>query len=159
MIRYPARIALLVLCAAALAKPALADIAAMGRLTKAMVLEAAGYYRSVSFDEAVTAFSDLESERWLRQPFHLHMFGMRADGMVWADNIFHELVGVDFSQVFDLEGVQFGKQILERTAETTEPVTIQIRFLSPATGNETISVGSCMRPEPENVLCSWSELE
>jgi hypothetical protein len=148
-----------VLCATTFVKPALADIAAMGSLTRAMVLEAADYYRSVPFDQAATAFNDLESERWLRQPFHLHMFGMHADGMVWADNIFHELVGVDFSLVYDLEGVQFGKQILERTAASSEPITIQIQFLSPATGNETISVGSCIRPEPDNVLCSWSELE
>ncbi|MEZ5934577.1 MAG: hypothetical protein R3F54_22075 [Alphaproteobacteria bacterium] len=159
MFRTLVQVGVLVACATAFIKPALADIAAMRKLTRAMVLEAAEYYRSVPFDEAQAAFNDLTSERWLRQPFHLHMFGMHADGMVWADNIFHELVGVDFSLVYDLEGVQFGQEILERTAESTEPITVQIRFLSPATGNETISVGSCMRPEPDHVLCSWSEQE
>ncbi len=140
-------------------QPVQADVKAMERLTKAMVLEAADHYRSVSFEEAEAAFNGLRSDRWLRQPFHLHMFGMHADGMVWADNIFHELVGVDFSLVYDLEGVQFGKEILERTAETQEPIMIQIKFLSPATGDETVSVGNCLRPDPENVLCSWSEQE
>jgi len=140
-------------------QPAHADIAAMGRLTNAMVLEAADYYRSVSFAEAEAAFNDLSSDRWLSQPYHVHMFAMRADGMVWADNIFHEFVGVDFSLVYDLDGLQFGKEILERTAGTSDTIKIEIKFLSPETGNETVGIGSCLRPDPENVLCSWSEQE
>jgi len=136
-----------------------ADVAAMGKMTRAMVLEAADYFHSVPFKKAEAAFNDLQSDRWLKQPHHIHMFAMRTDGMVWADNVFHEFVGVDFSQVYDLDGFQFGKAILERTAETDEPIVVNIKFLSPANGNETIGLGTCLRPDADNVLCSWSEQE
>lgn len=137
-----------------------ADVTSMARLTKSMVLEARGYYQSVPFEEARVAFNERKPGRWLRQPYHLHMLGMRSDGMVWADNVFHEFVGLDFGTVTDLDGLPFGRLILENTDKSgTEPYQIDIKFISPANGDVTVGVGNCLRPDPDNVICSWSEQE
>lgn len=157
MFRCLVGLSLAAVFAAGLIKPVLADAMAMSRLTKAMVLEAADYYRSVSFEEARATFNDQKSDRWLRQPFHLHMFGVSADGIVWADNIFHEFVGVDFSLVYDVEGFAIGRNVIEQASATSEPSKHRTKFLSPVTNDETLSIGHCLRPDPDNIICAWSE--
>lgn len=137
--------------------PAKADPVAMRSLTKAMVLEARDYYQSVEFETAVTTFNDVTSERWLRDPFHLHLFGMHANGDVWADNVFTALVGSNFISVADFDGKPFGKMIAENTPKDGTVYQIDIRFTSPGSGEIVPGVGSCLRPDEDNILCSWSE--
>ncbi|MGH1482402.1 MAG: hypothetical protein ACRBM6_27380 [Geminicoccales bacterium] len=141
----------------ALATPAEADPIAMRNLTKAMVLEARDYYETVSLEEATAAFNDVTSERWLREPFHLHLFGMNANGDVWADNVFTALVGTNFIHFADFDGKPFGKMIAENTPQDGSVYQIDIRFTSPGTGEIVPGVGSCLRPDADNILCSWSE--
>lgn len=141
----------------AMATPAKADPVAMRNLTKAMVLEARDYYQSVDFETVTTTFNDLTSERWLRDPFHLHLLGMHADGQVWADNVFTALVGTDFRAVADFDGRPFGKMIADNTPRDGSVYQIDIRFTSPGSGEIVPGVGSCLRPDEDNIICSWSE--
>ena len=134
-----------------------ADPVVMRSLTKAMVLEARDYYHSVDFETAVTTFNDVTSERWLRDPFHLHLFGMNANGDVWADNVFTALVGSNFRSVADFDGKPFGKMIADNTPRDGSVYQIDIRFTSPGSGEIVPGVGSCLRPDEDNILCSWSE--
>jgi hypothetical protein len=134
-----------------------ADVAAMSRATKAMVLDASKFFNSVPFEEARAAFNEGGSARWHQEPYGVHMFAMYANGLVWADNVFSEFVGTDFSLVIGMDGFAVGRHILTQTAYKSEPLRTENMFISPKTGNETISVGHCMRPDPDHVLCSFSE--
>lgn len=153
-LKWPRYFAFVIL---ALVTPAKADPVAMRNLTKAMVLEARDYYQSVNFETATTTFNDVTSERWLRDPFHLHLFGMHTNGDVWADNVFTALVGSNFLPVADFDGKPFGRMIADNTPRDGSIYQIDIRFTSPSSGEIVPAVGSCLRPDEENILCSWSE--
>jgi len=82
---------------------------------------------------------------------------MNANGDVWADNVFTALVGSNFRSVADFNGKPFGKMIADNTPRDGSVYRIDIRFTSPGSGEIVPGVGSCLRPDEDNILCSWSE--
>ena len=148
--------------AAAAATPAAAtdfpaaDLQAMRDATATMLARAAAHYGRVGHDAAIADFNAVEDTVWIEQPFHIHMFAMRHDGIVTADNVWPEFIGTDFTLTADFEGYQFGVDILERTSEVGTVAPIELVFMNPDTGDLSPSIGHCMRPNADTVLCSWA---
>lgn len=132
-----------------------ADLDEMTDLTRDMVLRAADHYGAVGPDQAKVDFN-LKSEAWYANTYHLHMFGMTQDGLVWADNVWPEFVGTDFSVAADFNGVEFGRDILDNTPQDGSVYRIELQFMNPDSGDLSPSVGACLRPDDQNILCSWT---
>ncbi|MGI9510595.1 MAG: hypothetical protein ACR2QJ_14740 [Geminicoccaceae bacterium] len=157
MVRQILFLTAFVLCAAG-AQPAMANITDMKRLTEEMVKEAGERFRQIGIEQATIEFNDSTSTVWLRDPYHLHMFGMSETGEIWADNIFPEVIGMNFENMADFEGLPFGQMVIDNTPIDGSIYQIEIRFASPGSGDIVPGIGSCLRPEGKDVLCSWSEL-
>ncbi len=146
--------------AIALATGAVADEELMNSMREAAVAHverAAEHYRTVGYDQAATDFNDLENEEWVYQPYNLHLGGIRiADGYYWADNAFPELVGMDIRDVYDANGFASG-QVAAETASDTDVNLFDIVFPSPSTGTIQPGVGACLKVDPENVVCAWTQ--
>ena len=132
------------------------ELQAMRDMTREMVLRAADYYRSVGRAVAEVEFNKMGSERWTASPYYVHMFAMSDDGTVWADNVWAEFVGTNFSLAADFHGFMFGQAILDGTPEDGSTFQIQLTFINPDSDELSPSIGHCLRPEPGEVLCSWA---
>lgn len=130
----------------------------MKKLATGMVKEAAQFYNSNNFEKVKTAFNDPASTEWLRQPYHLHMFGMSTNNAtVWADNVFPEFVGMDFRTMSDMNGKDFGQLIFDNTKSATDTYGIEISFTNPESGNIVHGFGACLKPDAKNIICTWTE--
>lgn len=132
-----------------------AELDKMAALTREMVQRAAKHYSSVGRSQAEIDFNQ-RTEDWYSDTFYLHMFGMNADGIVWADNVWPEFIGTDFSEAADFNGVLFGRKILNNTPRDGEIYRIDLEFMNPDSGDLSPSVGACLRPDASTILCSWT---
>jgi hypothetical protein len=87
------------------------------------------------------------------------MCGIAANGITWADGGFPELVGVDFTTLSDLNGIPFGKDVVEKTPKGPEGQELTLHFLNPKTQKAAESHGYCLRPDAGNIICAWSETD
>lgn len=141
-----------------IAAPASADMDQLDRMTKAMVKDAVAVFQENGFEAAKEAFSDADAERWYQQPHSVHMFGAHADGKIWADNGFPELVGTNFNDLSDANGKRFGEMVMNNT-KMGSLYRIDYVFLHPEKDTLTEGAGHCRKPNPEHVLCSFGELD
>jgi len=141
------------------ASAAQAEVAEMKPMTEAMVVEAEEYFQEAPLDEVRQAFNDPESDRWMGDRYHLHMMGMTADGEVWANATFPDLVGMDGRDMADFDGRYFFQDIIEATEGNSDLYGIQIRFSNPESGDIVDAYGSCLRPAPEHIICAWADGE
>lgn len=132
-----------------------ANLAEMRAMTAEMIARAAQHYAMVGHSVAADDFNTL-SDDWYAEHHLLHMFGMGMDGRVWAYNVWPELIGIDFSYVTDFHGFEFGRDILKNTPENGSPYEVQVHFMDPQTGQLIPSIGTCIRPDEGNILCSWT---
>jgi len=146
----------LAIAVATLSAPALANLEEMEQLTREMVLEAEQYFNSVPLEEAQETLADPNTDRWIGDRYHVHMFGMDADGNIWADNIFTDLVGLNSLDMADFDGRLYNRDILTETQTSSDVYTLHIRFTNPESGAIVDTVGSCLRPVAEHVICSWA---
>lgn len=138
----------------ALAGPATAaDTTEMAALTLDMVTRAAAHYADVGHDQSVIDFNE-QSPEWYQEQYFLHMFGMSASGLVWADNVWPDFIGTDFSLTADFNDFEFGAYILENASDA--PLLVELEFMNPDTLEITPSVGHCIKVDPDNILCSWT---
>ena len=128
----------------------------MREMTREMVTRAAEHFHAVGLEQAAIDFNVVGAPEWNAEPHYIHMFGMDADGTVWADNVWPEFIGTDFTATADFEGFQFGAEIVENTATVGEIYQIQLVFMNPDSNDLSPSIGSCVRPVPEHILCSWA---
>lgn len=141
----------------AFSSPALAsDILVMETLTQEMLSSALEFYDEAGHEAALIAFGATEKGRWYTDEFNLHMFGMSADGVVWADGAWPELVGTAFTDMTDFNGKEFGKMIVEETPQDGSFYRMDLFFLNPEQNQISISIGHCARPVAEHVICSWT---
>lgn len=131
------------------------EIPEMRAATRDLLERAVLRFEVIGFEAAQIEFNDPTDDRWLRAPFHQHLFAMSRDGVVWADNVFPGLIGLDFSNILDADGLAFGRRILDETPEEGVFV-IEIAFQHPD-GGLAPGVGSCARPVAEHILCAWAE--
>lgn len=132
-----------------------ANLQEMSAMTEDMVTRAAEHYANVGREQAEIDFNK-KTEEWFADQYFLHMFGMGADGMVWADNVWPEFIGTDFSDAADFNGIQFGQEILANTPTDGSALRVELQFMNPDSGELSPSVGHCVRPDPGNILCSWT---
>lgn len=136
-----------------------ADEERMAEITYAMVTEATEFFQSNGYDVAAEAFALTELNRWYTDEFNLHMFGMTAEGIVWADGAWPAFVGTDFSEMTDFNGFAFGQNILSETPENGDPYRIELQFMNAEQNKITVSIGHCARPSNDHILCSWTNAE
>jgi hypothetical protein len=127
--------------------------------TKSHALAAAAFFQASGFAAAKAAFNDPKSTTWMPDLYNLHVGGISANGMTWADGGFPELVDVDFRTLSDLTGTPFGKDVVEKTPKWPGGLTLTLRFLNPRTKKAAESHGYCVRPDADNILCGWSETD
>ncbi|UWR10775.1 hypothetical protein [Sulfitobacter mediterraneus] len=134
---------------------AAADLQEMGDMSKEMVARAVTHYQQVGREQAEKDFNH-KTEEWYADKYFLHMFAMNVDGTVWADNVWPEFIGTDFTAAGDFDGFEFGHDIIANTPQGGEVYQVQLKFMNPESGDLTPSVGSCVRADAQNILCSWA---
>lgn len=152
--RLAAAAAFVAVCASPAA--ARADVEAMRELTTELVQRAVAHFEAVGFEQARADFNDPTDRRWLRSPYHQHVFAMDGEGVVWADNVFHGLIGLNFQDIVDADGYAFGRDILENASGDGSVFGVEIRFMHP-NGALVRGYGACSRPDRDAVICAWAE--
>lgn len=128
-------------------------------LADQMLIEATEHYKQIGKTAAMLEFNDTLSERWVRQPYHQHLFAMSVpDGTVWADNVFVELVGLDFRPMTDAHGRPFAQDIIANTS-LGGIFSVVLHWLNPVSHQVVDSYGACTLADEDNVLCVFTEDE
>ena len=125
-------------------------------MTRTMVVRAARHDAAVGQEAAVADVNEPGAAAWTAMPHYVHMFAMTADGHVLADDVWPEFVGTDFTLVADFEGFRFGEALLDGTPADESVFQFELTFINADSDAMSPSVGSCLRPVPEQVLCSWA---
>jgi len=154
--RFKALVAATALTAVTAAGTAFANPEEMEALTREMVLDAETYFNETPLDDVKAAFNDPASDRWVGDQYHLHMYGMDAEGVVWADSAFPDLVGMNSVDMADFDGNFYNQEVLAGTEGHSDPFTVNIRFSNPESGAIVDTVGTCLRPVQEHVICAWA---
>lgn len=133
------------------------SVSEMKRLAEDLLNEATLHYQQVGKRNAIYEFNDTASTRWVRQPYHQHLFALSyPDAIVWADNVFPEFVGHNFSSMTDADGYAFVQDIFH-SVEPSKTYIIQIHWLNPESHEVVDSVGACTMADKDNVVCAFTE--
>lgn len=135
------------------------NVSRMAELTRDMVTEAVDFFVANGYDASREAFGLTERNYWFTDEYNLHMFGMTAEGIVWADGAWPAFVGTDFREMTDFNGFAFGKAILNETPDNGEVYRIELQFMNSEQSRITVSIGHCARPNTDHVLCSWTNAD
>lgn len=127
--------------------------------TKALAIKAGEFFAATDHNSAKVAFSDGNNADWAPKMFNLHVSGIGADGVLWADGAFPELIGMDFRSLTDLDGVAFGKEMLEKTPSGLGGHAMQHRFINPKTQAAAEAYGFCVKPMGSDLICAWSQAD
>jgi hypothetical protein len=140
-------------------KPPAGKYDAQAAATKEYALKGLALYKAEGQEAAKKAF--MTPKAWLLGPdhFNLHISGLADDNqMVWADSGFPEVVGLSYHDVADLDGVPLGDVVWGGLAKSPTGAAVQVRFNDPVTKTVAHAEGYCVRADPKNVICAWSEV-
>lgn len=124
-------------------------------LVRSHVVELAELARR-HIDEAglETALEDFRNPPWLREANGLHLWGVTTAGVSWFDTGHPELVGIDVSNITDIEG-RFWTQLAVASALETGEKVFLLLFPHPKTAKSAIGFHTCfMLEDGERVLCA-----
>lgn len=100
------------------------------------------------------ALKDFLSPPWTREANGLHLWGVTTDGVSWFDTGHPELVGIDVSNITDIEG-RFWTQLAEASASGTGDKVFLLLFPHPRTARSAAGYHTCfMLDDDERILCA-----
>ncbi|WP_249689684.1 hypothetical protein [Stappia sp. WLB 29] len=100
------------------------------------------------------ALKDFQSPPWLREANGLHLWGVTTAGVSWFDTGHPELVGIDVSNITDIEG-RFWTQLAEASARGTGDKVFLLLFPHPRTARSAVGYHTCfMLDDDERILCA-----
>lgn len=100
------------------------------------------------------ALKDFGTAPWVRDANGLHLWGVTVSGVSWFDTGHPELVGIDVSNITDIEG-RFWAKLAVRSALGTGDKVFLLLFPHPKTGKSAVGFHSCFALEDgERVLCA-----
>lgn len=101
-----------------------------------------------------TALKDFLSPPWTREANGLHLWGVTTDGVSWFDTGHPELVGIDVSNITDIEG-RFWTQLAEASARGTGDEVFLLLFPHPRTARSAAGYHTCfMLDDDKRILCA-----
>ncbi|WP_067333447.1 hypothetical protein [Stappia indica] len=101
-----------------------------------------------------TALKDFQSEPWVREANGLHLWGVTTKGVSWFDTGHPELIGIDVSNITDIEG-RFWTQLAEASARSTGEKVFLLLFPHPKTARSAVGYHTCfMLEDDERILCA-----
>jgi hypothetical protein len=101
-----------------------------------------------------TALKDFLSAPWKRPANGLHLWGVTTDGVSWFDTGHPELIGIDVSNITDIEG-RFWTQLAEASARGTGDKVFLLLFPHPRTARSAVGYHTCfMLGDGERILCA-----
>lgn len=100
------------------------------------------------------ALKDFGDAPWVREANGLHLWGVTVSGVSWFDTGHPELVGIDVSNITDIEG-RFWAKLAVQSALGTGDKVFMLLFPHPKTGKSAVGFHSCFALEDgERVLCA-----
>ena len=137
--------------------PARAEYEAQQAAVKDYALKAMAVYKAIGPQAAATEFMD--TKKWLEPADHfsLHIGLVTNDETVLADSGFPELVGLNYNEVSDLDGLSLGKNITAGVQRSPDGVALHHRFANPNTKAAAHAEGYCMQADEQHILCAWSQ--
>ncbi|WP_417770088.1 hypothetical protein [Stappia sp.] len=100
------------------------------------------------------ALDDFRSAPWVREANGLHLWGVTVSGVSWFDTGHPELIGIDVSNITDIEGRFWAKLAVQSALGTGDKVFLLL-FPHPHTGKSAVGFHSCFALEDgERVLCA-----
>ena len=105
------------------------------------------------------ALEDFRSRPWQRDANALHLWGVTRSGMHWFDAGHPEIIGLDVSEMADIEGrVWFDMAIA--SAEGTGEAVFELLFPHPRHGRAARNLNRCFLLEDgERVLCAGAYVD
>lgn len=100
------------------------------------------------------ALADFDHPPWRRDANALHVWGLTLSGVHWYDAGHPELVGLNVTQMSDLEGVRWAELAVEAATGIGEPV-FRIVYPHPSTHRAATGLQSCvLLTDGERALCT-----
>lgn len=100
------------------------------------------------------ALKDFLSAPWKREANGLHLWGVTTRGVSWFDTGHPELIGIDVSNITDIEG-RFWTQLAEASARGTGEKVFLLLFPHPKTARSAVGYHTCfMLDDDERILCA-----
>lgn len=131
------------------ARDAGADIALVAQDVAELRELAQRHLETVGLAQAILDFS---AAPWKRQANGLHIWGVTRSGISWFDAGHPELVGLDVSQMSDLDGRMWASLAVQSAADGAR---FELLFPHPTTGRAATGVHSCfLLDDAQRVLCA-----
>lgn len=128
-----------------------ADLDAVRRDVRELAALAEKHIDDKGLREALSDFGDAP---WVRDANGLHLWGVTVSGVSWFDTGHPELVGIDVSNITDIEGRFWAKLAVQSALGTGDKVFLLL-FPHPKTGRSAVGFHSCFALEDgERVLCA-----
>ncbi|MEM8752233.1 MAG: hypothetical protein AAGF90_04585 [Pseudomonadota bacterium] len=127
------------------------DLAVVRDHVKTLAHLSAAHVEEVGLDRAV---EDFMKDPWRRDANGLHIWGVTRDGVSWFDAGHPELVGLDVSEMSDIEGRNWSRLAWTSGAGDGEDV-FQLIFPHPMTSRAVRGLHTCyLVGEGDRVLCA-----
>ena len=100
------------------------------------------------------ALADFDHYPWKRAANALHVWGVTMNGVHWYDAGHPQLVGLDVTQMSDLEGVRWAERAFEAADGSGDPV-FRIVYPHPETHRAATGLQTCtLLDDGERALCT-----
>lgn len=100
------------------------------------------------------AVRDFQEEPWIREANGLHLWGVTVGGTHWFDAGHPEFVGLQVSEMSDIEGRYWAKMVID-SATGTGPKLFEILFPHPRSGKAARGFHQCfMLDDGQRALCA-----
>jgi len=100
------------------------------------------------------ALADFDNAPWRRDANALHVWGVTLSGVHWYDAGHPELVGLNVTQMSDLEGVRWAELAVEAATGAGDPV-FRIVYPHPSSLRAATGLQSCvLLKDGERALCT-----
>ncbi len=136
---------------AVFARAAGADLDAVRRDVSELATLAERHIAEAGLRKALTDFAGAP---WVREANGLHLWGVTVSGVSWFDTGHPELVGIDVSNITDIEG-RLWADLAVKSARNEGDKLFLLLFPHPKTAKSAIGYHSCFLLEDgERVLCA-----
>lgn len=128
-----------------------ADVVAVRADVEALADLAQRHLQTVGVKQAL---QDFLGAPWHRNANALHLWGVTTRGMHWFDVGHPEIIGLDVSQMADIEG-RLWFDLAIASASGDGPATFEMHFPHPNHGRAALNINHCFFLEDrERVLCA-----
>ena len=100
------------------------------------------------------ALDDFKKKPWKRKANGLHVWGVTVSGMSWYDVGHPDLVGIDVSNITDIEG-RYWTRLARASADGSGAKVFSLLFPHPETGLSARSLHTCfLLKDGQRILCA-----